>query len=133
MGAWGMGPFDNDMAADFAADLDELSESDRVVAIQEALTEAAGATDYLDADAGSIAVAAAALVAAQCPNGESVDSVYGPKESIPPLSDDLQTLAGEALTRVLADDSELAELWDESDDTAAWTELINRLGKILAA
>lgn len=133
MGAWGMGPFDNDMAADFAGDLDELSESDRVVAIREALTEAAAATDYLDADAGSIAVAAAALVAAQRPSGEPVDSAYGPQEPIPPLSDDLRALAGEALTRVLDDDSELAEVWDESGDTEAWTELINRLCKTLAA
>jgi hypothetical protein len=62
MGTWGTGPFDNDDAADFCGDLDHLDAPGRIKAIHGALEEAAQETGYLEADLGSIAVAAAALV-----------------------------------------------------------------------
>ncbi|WP_222720583.1 DUF4259 domain-containing protein [Actinomadura sp. HBU206391] len=40
MGTWGIGPFDNDTAADFAGNLDDLTEDERPVAIREALLTA---------------------------------------------------------------------------------------------
>jgi uncharacterized protein DUF4259 len=130
--AWGTGPFDNDEAVDFAAALDDLDPEDRPTAIREALTEAVEAGDYVDRDTGGAAVAAAALVAAQQPDGEPVDSAYGPKQAIPELPDDLRALAVQALTRVLADDSELTELWSESPDADAWFTTVCQLAEILA-
>jgi hypothetical protein len=131
MGAWGTGPFDNDEAADFAGGLDDLSEDKRADAVWEALTRAVEEADYLDGDDAAVAVAAAALVAAQCPGGDEVDSVYGPKESLPQLPDDLRSLAAVALDRVLADDSELKDLWEEAGNAEQWHEDIARLHQAL--
>ncbi|MEV3957011.1 DUF4259 domain-containing protein [Streptomyces albogriseolus] len=71
MGTWGIGPFDNDAAADFAAGLDEAGPERRVAMIRDVLVRTIDATGWL-ADADE-AVAAAALVAARCPGGEPVD------------------------------------------------------------
>lgn len=131
MTAWGTGPFDNDEAVDFAATLDDLDPDDRPAAIRDALAEAAEQTDYLDREAGGAAVAAAALIAAQQPDGEPVDSTYGPKQAIPELPEELCQLAVQALTRVLADDSELNELWSESPDGDAWFTMIAQLAEVL--
>lgn len=133
MTAWGTGPFDNDDAADFAASLDDLEPDDRTKAIWEALEEAAEETDYLERDAGGAAIAAAALVAAQQPDGDPVDSAYGPKQSIPELPEELRPVAVQALTRVLADDSELHELWADSPDGEAWFTMVAQLAEVLAA
>lgn len=133
MGAWGTRPFDNDDAADFAASLDDLEPQDKPGFIRETLAEAANETDYLERDAGGAAVAAAALVAAQQPDGDPVDSVYGPKQTIPDLPEDFRQLALQALTRVLADDSELNELWSDSPDGETWYTTIAQLTEALTA
>ncbi|HVV19487.1 MAG TPA: DUF4259 domain-containing protein [Pseudonocardiaceae bacterium] len=133
MGAWGTGPFDNDDAADLAGSLDDLEPEDKPAAIREALLEAAEETDYLERDAGGAAVAAAALVAAQQPDGDTIDTISGPKQSIPDLPEDLRALAVQALTRVLAEDSELNELWTDSPDGDEWFTMIAQLMEILTA
>jgi hypothetical protein len=130
--AWGTGPFDNDEAVGFAAALDDLDPEDRAAAIRDALTEAAEAIDFLDRDTGGAAVAAAALVAAQQPDGDPVDSAYGPKQTVPELPAELCSLAVQALTRVLADDSELNELWSDSPDGDIWFTAIAQLAEVLA-
>ena len=133
MGAWGTGPFDNDDAADFAASLDDLDPADKPEAIREALAEAAEEDDYLERDAGGAAVAAAALVAAQQPDGDQIDSVYGPKQGIPDLPEDFRQLAITALTRVVANDSELNELWTDSPDGETWFAMVTQLTEVLTA
>jgi hypothetical protein len=132
MGAWGTGPFDNDDAVDFAASLDDLEPDDRTDAIREALADAAAETDYLERDTGGAAIAAAALVAAQYPDGEPVDPVHGPKQSMPELPADLRPVAVQALTRVLADESELFELWTDAPDGEAWFTMVAQLAEVLA-
>ena len=72
MGAWGSGPFDNDDAADLLSELAGMGPAGRAQRVQTALTLPDG---YLQVDDGSMAVAAAALVAAS--NGMPVD---GPAE-----------------------------------------------------
>ena len=113
MGTWDAGPFGGDTAADFAGDLNELALAERPSAIREALEAVIGETGYVDSDEGAVAVAAAALVAAQCPGGDPADSVYGPDEQVPELPVDLRSLAVKALDRVVGPDSELDQLWDE--------------------
>jgi hypothetical protein len=58
VGAWDSGPFDNDDAADFAAQLDEADPNQRIVMIREALR----ISD--DEETFPRAVAAAAVLAA---------------------------------------------------------------------
>lgn len=67
MGTWDVGPFDNDTAADWCGGLDDAAPEAREEMVRAALAETAGTTDYLDSDVANEAIAAAALVAAQCP------------------------------------------------------------------
>ena len=114
MGAWDAGPFDNDSAADFADDLDDAPEHERVAMIRTALATAAGNDTYLDLDEGAPAVAAAALVASRLPGGEQfAPNGYGPETPVPDLPTNLVPLAISAVDRVLAANSELAALWSE--------------------
>ncbi|MEU6933643.1 DUF4259 domain-containing protein [Streptomyces sp. NPDC046374] len=130
MGTWDIGPFDNDTAADFSYRVDEADDKAGVllVAFRE-VTE--NGDDYLDSYFAVQAVASAALVAAQCPGGEPVTTAYGPKKAIPPLPATLRPLAVAALDRVLGKDSELLELWEESDG-GEWKAGILRLRAVLA-
>ena len=117
MGTWGLGPFDNDTAADWAGDLDDAAPAQRPTLIREALTAAVDAVDYLDGDDAAVAVAAAAVVAATQPGGPGLDDTYGPDaDTLASLSlgPDLRVLANRALLRALDEESEWRELWEEA-------------------
>ncbi|MFJ8692005.1 DUF4259 domain-containing protein [Streptomyces roseolilacinus] len=129
MGTWDIGPFDNDTAADFCGDLDEAAAGQREGIIRDALTRVIGTADHLEAPESEEAVAAAALVAAQCPGGEPAHPVYGPEEPLPDLTG-LRVLALQALDRVVTDPSELMDLWTESDG-GPWQAAIDRLRNTL--
>lgn len=131
MGTWDIGPFDNDTAADFGGDLDDAALGERGSMIRGALRRAAAPADYLDTSDGERAVAAAALVVAQHPDGEPACSIYGPSEPLPELPADLRTLAVDALDQVVSEQSELAELWAEAADGSKWREDITRLRDVL--
>ncbi|MER7667144.1 DUF4259 domain-containing protein [Kitasatospora sp. NPDC096128] len=132
MGTWDIGHFDNDTAADFAGRLDAAAPGERAGLVRAALERAARSPEYLDDDEGAQAVAAAALVAAQCPGGAAVTTAYGPKEPIGPLPVELRPLAVGALDRVVAEESELLALWGEAGAIGPWRELIRALRGILA-
>lgn len=129
MGTWDVGPFDNDTAADFCGDLDEAASDKREGVIRDALTSVIDTVGYLEAPESEEAIAAAALVAAQCPGGEPADPVYGPEEPLPDLTG-LRDLAHRALDRVMTEPSELMDLWAESDGDP-WRATINRLQSTL--
>ncbi|MFE0512490.1 DUF4259 domain-containing protein [Streptomyces sp. NPDC058964] len=131
MGTWDIGPFDNDTAADFGGDLDEAALEERESMIRSALKRTADSTDYLDSSDGERAVAAAALVVAQHPDGEPACLNYGPSEALPGLSADLRTLAVDALDQVVSELSELAELWAEAAKGSKWRHDITRLREVL--
>ncbi|SEE47272.1 protein of unknown function [Streptomyces sp. 3213] len=125
MGTWDVGPFDNDTAADWCGTFDDAAPDARRALVRDTLARAADTTDYLDADIGDEAVAAAALVAAQCPGGDPAHPHYGPKQPVPDLTD-LGALALRALDRILTEPSELLELWADSDGDP-WHTTINGL------
>lgn len=129
MGTWDVGPFDNDTAADFGGDLDEVTAGEREGIVRSALTRVIDTAAYLEAPESEVAVAAAALVAAQCPGGEPADPIYGPKEPLPDLAG-LRDLALQALDRIMTEPSELMDLWDESDG-GPWRANIRRLQNVL--
>ncbi|MEV6978921.1 DUF4259 domain-containing protein [Kitasatospora sp. NPDC093806] len=131
MGTWDIGPFENDTAADFANALDETAPDERESLVRSTLLRAAQSRDDLDADYGAEAVAAAARIAAQYPGGAPVEPPYGPEQSLPVFSPDLRGLAVDALDRVLAEDSELAELWDETEDGPLWRADVDRIRAVL--
>ncbi|WP_330459784.1 DUF4259 domain-containing protein [Streptomyces sp. NBC_00820] len=129
MGTWDIGPFDNDTAADWCNDLDDAAPDERAAMVRAALLRAVETDGYLDAPEGEEACAAAALVAAQCPDGEPVDTSYGPDEPLPDLAA-LRPLAVEALDRIATGPSELMELWEESGDRR-WRAGVERLTRTL--
>ncbi len=132
-GAWDVGSFDNDDALDWVW---ELSESDDLSTVEDALQAAVNSTDYLEAPTGSIALAAAEVVAALRGN---------PGSNLPPevsewtnahklvVSDALLKIARTAVAQVRnSDSSELAQLWSDSDEMASlWhAELDNLLERL---
>ncbi|MDG9703873.1 DUF4259 domain-containing protein [Streptomyces sp. DH37] len=132
MGTWDIGPFENDMAADFAHTLDEAAPDRREGLVRTTLSRTIQARDYLESPEGAEAAAAAAPIAAQCPGGEPISTSYGPKETLPVFADGLRPLAVEALDRVVAEESELAELWDETPGGPRWRQGVSRLRAVLA-
>ncbi|MEU9083537.1 DUF4259 domain-containing protein [Streptomyces sp. NPDC048357] len=129
MGTWDVGPFDNDTAADFGGDLDEAAAGEREGIVRSALTRVIDTAAYLEAPESEVAVAATALVAAQCPGGEPADPIYGPEEPLPDLTG-LRDLALQALDRIMTEPSELMDLWAESDG-GPWRANIRRLQIVL--
>ncbi|MEW1914780.1 DUF4259 domain-containing protein [Kitasatospora sp. NPDC085895] len=87
--------------------------------------------DYLESPEGAEAVAAAALIAVQCPGGEPISTSYGPDQALPIFAIDLRPLAVEALDRVVAEESELADLWDETVNGPTWRQTISRIRAVL--
>ncbi|MFC8817870.1 DUF4259 domain-containing protein [Streptomyces rochei] len=129
MGTWDVGPFDNDTSADFSYTLDEAAADARAGIILGTLTRVIDTAGYLEAPGSQEAIAAAALVAAQCPKGEPTDPVYGPEEPLPDLTG-LRDLALQALDRVMTEPSELMDLWDESNG-GDWRTHIRNLRNVL--
>jgi hypothetical protein len=134
MGTWGVGPFDNDSAADWLAELEERDEA----ALRDALAAAAdaGADAYIDIDTAAEALAAAEVVAASCghatPSLPETALAWVGAHGVPAV--ELVELALRAAKRV-GDASELRELWDEAANPA-WLEAVRdlrfRLGDVLA-
>ncbi|HEY3260565.1 MAG TPA: DUF4259 domain-containing protein [Pseudonocardiaceae bacterium] len=123
MGAWAIGPFENDDAADWASELDDAEPAERPSAIRAALSEAADEPDYLKVAIAEVAVAAAAVVAAAQPAGPQFETGFAPvflsDGEVTAFPDDLVALALRALDRVVADESEWSELWEQSGDLDA--------------
>ncbi|MBQ0829439.1 DUF4259 domain-containing protein [Streptomyces tagetis] len=129
MGTWDVGPFDNDTAADFCGGLDDAAAEEREGLVRAAFTSVIDTEGYLDACEAEAAVAAAALVAAQCPGGDPAYSAYAPGEPLPDLTG-LREPAVRAVDRVVTEPSELLELWEESD-AAPWHAVIRGLRSAL--
>ncbi|GAA1601572.1 DUF4259 domain-containing protein [Catellatospora bangladeshensis] len=117
MGTWDTGPFDNDSAADWCGALDDAAPGERLAMIRQALTEAADTTGFLDDREGVRAIAAAAIVLSQRPGAEPLTSAYAPDFLLDGgsvvIPDDVAALAVRALDRVMGDDSEWRESWEE--------------------
>jgi len=128
MGTWGTGPYDNDGAADFAGNLDDASPGEREALVRGVLTRTVKATG--DLGEAVEAIAAAALIAAQCPDGQPVETVYGPRQPLPSFPDDLRELAARALERVLADEW-LPGTWVDPADARQWLASLKVLRDVL--
>ncbi len=130
MGTWSGEPFGNDAAADWAW---ELEDADDWELVRDALEEAV-ADDELYADTASIAIAAAEVVAHGLGRATQKDTytedvvAFVARAGTPP--EDLAELAVAAIEAAAASNSELAELWDESDP-ADWRASISRLTEAL--
>ena len=137
MGAWGTDSFANDDAMDWVADLEETRDLSAVRAALDAVTEREA--PYIDAPLGSVAIAAAEVVAAlrgRAHTGlpdEVSEWVRVVDGAVDPA---LVTLAARAVHAVVDDParSELRDLWNEAagEDLLAWQASVADLQQRLA-
>ncbi len=135
MGAWGIGNFDNDTAADWALNLENCND---LSFVEETLQQVLGGEeDFLDADLACEALAAIEVVARLRGNwgersaySQPVDTwVEEHKLVVPPLLIDKSI---KAIDRILAESSELNELWKETEEYEAWKgQLISLKKRVL--
>jgi hypothetical protein len=132
MGAWSVEPFGNDGAADFA---DELDDAQDWMPVESALG-AALSGDYLEVDEASCAVAAVEVVARALGRPTQDDSwtesvaEFVARVALP--SGGLVSMARDALAAATGPESELTELWVESQPDE-WRSAIDRLRAALDA
>jgi len=136
VGAWDVGPFDNDSAADWCGDLEDTPAEHRTDLVRNTLLFAINCNEYLDVDDGSAAIAAAAIVAAHLPGQPQITSPYAPDfltagGSIE-ITEDMVSLAIRALDRVSGDDSEWAALWQDANTGSSAFSAIRDVRSILA-
>jgi hypothetical protein len=132
MGAWGYESFENDSALDWVA---ELARSDNHSILTSALAALLTTDDYIDVDESSAAIAAAEVVAALKghPHPTVPDAVSTWVQAHPlALDRDLQEQAIQAILRV-EQESELQELWAESEDYEQWKSSLQNLRSRLEA
>lgn len=130
MGAWSVDAFGNDDAADWAHDLED---ADDLGPIEEAFASVLEAGDeYLEAPQASVALAAVEALARlmgrtgeKSAYTEAVDNWVAKATAKPTTG--LIDKAQVVVSRILADDSELKELWQDSDDYAAWLASVSDL------
>lgn len=136
MGAWGVGNFDNDTACDWGCQLEKTNDISLIEAtIQEILNVD---KDNLDVDLACEGLAAietiARLMGKKCQQtaySEAVDRWV--QHQTLKVSETLKANALKAIDRILARESELAELWEESDDYQEWVATVTLLKTKIAA
>lgn len=128
MGAWGVLALDNDDANDWANDLDHVSDFS---AVEGAFSAVEDVDDYLEAPEASKALAACEVLARQLGHfayrnsyTEKVDRWVAQHPLRP--SPALLARALSVIVRIVGENSELRELWDE-DDANNWLEAIEDL------
>lgn len=133
MDAWGLDPFDNDDACDFIGDLEQAP----FPAAELRTALAARSEDgYLEAPDGSLAIAAAAVVAVRRAGGiPGVSDEFAARIGAVRLdADELSQLvepAVAALEVVQGEDSELGDLWEEAGSLDAWKATLKPIERAL--
>ncbi len=133
MGAWGVFAFDNDDANEW---LDGLGPD--LVAVESAFDAVEVTDDYVEAPQASAALAACEVLARLSGRGGYSNPFTGAVDQWvadhpQPVPPPLLARAVATLDRVVADDSELAELWAESPRAAEWAAAVADLRRRLAA
>ena len=126
MGAWGVGSFENDDAMDFVGGL----EGEGLAPVDEALSAVLDAEAPVDASVASEGLAAAEAVAVlrnraapELPPEVLEWAKIGQRVRLTPV---FFERAKRAVERI-RDQSELAELWAESDESPAWKAKVEDL------
>ena len=122
MGCWAIGSFGNDSAADWLADLTERSD---LSLVRETIARVVAADGYLDSPDATDVLAAVEVVAAAL--GRPTADAENETELMEwiarvKLSPDAKLVADAqlAIDRVLGPESELRELWEDTEDFSAW-------------
>jgi hypothetical protein len=130
MGTWSVDAFGNDDAADWGY---ELEEAEGLDPIEEAISEVlAVGGDYLEAPEAAVALAAIEVLARLCGKPgeknsytEAADKWVASTSAKP--TTELIDRAQAAIARILAENSELNELWQDSEEYDAWLASVSDL------
>lgn len=128
MGAWGADSFDNDDAADWISDFCDSPDQAQIVDTLSTVAQM-DADQYLEAPDCSVGIAAAEVVAylKGAPNATLSDETKSCLSRLNLKADqNLVALALSAMDRIKTN-SELKELWEESDSAAEWYQAMNDL------
>lgn len=134
MGTWSHEPFGNDDANDWAYGLEEVS---GLSLIEEAIDRVLEAEEYLEAPEASEAVAAVEVLAKLLGKGTETDTYtekvdeWVKSVSVRPGAGILAK-ANRALERILGENSELRQLWEEGG-AQEWLGSIDSLQKAISA
>src|SRR5262245_15653741 len=128
MGTWGYGSFDNDDAADWVYEF----ESSGRAAVMSALRRVSELADnkHLEAPDATTALAAAEIVAAAHDgdlsklSDEARSAFSAHRQS---LTGSLDVATARKVVERIARQSELKELWEESDESQNWLNEVNGL------
>lgn len=130
MGAWSHEPFGNDTSNDWAYDLEETKDMSHIEAALDKVLEQG--SEYLEAPDAEEAVGAVEVLAKLLGRGTQSDA-YTKKvddwiKSIDQKpSPALLKKARQVIERILAEDSELLELWQESEEFKEWHASMSKL------
>ena len=130
MGTWSHEPFGNDSAGDWAYGLEKATDTSLLEQAFETVLSAGD--EYLEAPESEEAIAAAEVIAKMLGKGTQTDAYtekvdeWVAQMAIQPTIE-LRRKAATALRRILATNSELAELWGESDEPEEWTSAMQKL------
>ncbi|HVK51165.1 MAG TPA: DUF4259 domain-containing protein [Pseudoxanthomonas sp.] len=135
MGAWGLGSFDNDDAADYLA---SVTDSGDLSLLREAIDNVLTSTEFVEAPDACRAIVAAEVLAAALgrPTAAALQQetlkrwVAHIRPGVEPA---LAQHAHDALARILAPNSELLELWEDTDDLSEWQATVTELMQQLQA
>jgi hypothetical protein len=128
MGAWGSDSFENDDASDWVADFCDAPDPAVIVKALSAVADL-DASQYLEAPDCSVGIAAAEVVAALkgVPNSNLADDTKTCFSSLKINAEPgLIALALKTIERIRTN-SELKELWDESENPAEWYQALSNL------
>ena len=137
MGTWAVDAFGNDYAQDWAEDLHETSNMDAVESTLD--TALAGGDAELEAPfAAEALVAIEVLARLQGKGGPSSEDSAGVDEWVEQRKPkakpraDLAEKAGRAIDRILSAQSELRQLWEDSEHYADWRAGVEELRSRIA-
>ena len=130
MGAWGIGSFENDDAADW---IDDFAEDPALDYVLDALATVVENDQPTDVEEASAAIAAAEVVAAikKQPHPKLPEPIKNWILSSQPGDESLVSLALRAIDRVKTD-SELQLLWEETEDSDDWQLELDKLADRLS-
>ncbi|MQA18013.1 DUF4259 domain-containing protein [Rugamonas rivuli] len=138
MGTWAVDAFGNDYAQDWAEDLEQTSNLEAVESTLDTALENNGG--MLEAPFGAEALVAIEVLARlQGKGGErsedsaAVDAWVEARKPKARVRTDLAEKAGRAIERILSEQSELRELWADSEHYADWRAAVEELRGRIAA
>lgn len=131
MGAWSGLPFGNDEAQDFLFDYRQVDPGNRLAFLSDVLHECVSQEDTGDRAVAAVAILVQAAGLGDSISDDALNSADVEGFTSPEAARQLFPVAQQVLDLVLAKDSELRELWEDTGETE-WFDSIEQLRSALS-